>query len=848
MGAGLEFPFRPSLEAGARLLVSITFASAGLFAALSYPAAPVAACLAFIVWTAYSVWRPLTSLTLTLALLPVVGFASWTGWLVVEELDLMLAGAAAAGYATAWISRHGSYPGGLPSGHGSLAGPQAPGFQRHRKRVPLALGPLAMLLLLLFGISSLIAMYRGVTSSDTTPFQWAQGYFDPLNSIRLFKPFAWVFILLPLLARKYRQHPEAFITSLTNGMVGGLGLCALAATWERAAFTGLLNFSTDYRSTALFWEMHVGGAALDGYLALGMPFAVWATLQAKQRVPFWLAGAAALLGAYACLTTFSRGVYLAVPVSLAVMALLSRRSFVPQNLAVTLSAILRTAIGLLGAAVGAWFVFENGGYRSALATLSVLAAIMISGPAARTIRVAASAAALATGMVLGLAIDLGWDLIPKGPYIFHAFATGLFVLGAMAHFAYPRKSTSWWMLGAVGWMAVTAARIAFHWGGMPAFVGAGPTLAVLLLLSLFNVALPSPLWSADRRAQTLLIGTVTLVFACVAVLGGGAYMGSRFSTSSQDMEGRIAHWTDGIGILNSQADWMFGKGLGRFPASYFYHLKQSELPGSYAWQREDNNDYLALSGPRYPMSWGDLFRISQRVPARAGNYRVSVDVRNVIDVNLHFEVCEKQLLYNAGCGAKAVAVKASPDHWSTVSLVLDGKDMSGGDWYAPRLALFSVAVGTSGAKVDLDNLQVEGPSGIPLMTNPGFTGGMSGWFFTSDRHHLPWHIKNLALNVLFDQGIFGLIGFALLVVAALGRLAFGIARQHPMSACLAASLVGFLCVGLFDSLLDVPRVSFVFYLLIAVALMLKPAQRSGTSSPPDVQGGSPHTRLAPTKY
>ena len=45
----------------------------------------------------------------------------------------------------------------------------------------------------------------------------------------------------------------------------GLAGAALATVWERTAFTGLLNFSSDYRATALFWEMHVGGTALDGF-------------------------------------------------------------------------------------------------------------------------------------------------------------------------------------------------------------------------------------------------------------------------------------------------------------------------------------------------------------------------------------------------------------------------------------------------------------------------------------------------------------------------------------------------------------------------------------------------------
>ena len=63
----------------------------------------------------------------------------------------------------------------------------------------------------------------------------------------------------------------------------GLGGAALSVLWERLAFTDLLNFSSDYRVTGLFWEMHIGGAALDGFLALTVPFVA----RDLVRAPRW---------------------------------------------------------------------------------------------------------------------------------------------------------------------------------------------------------------------------------------------------------------------------------------------------------------------------------------------------------------------------------------------------------------------------------------------------------------------------------------------------------------------------------------------------------------------------------
>jgi len=114
-------------------------------------------------------------------------------------------------------------------------------------------------------------------------------------------------------------------------MALGLIGAALAAVWERGAFTGLLDFSSDYRTTALFWEMHVGGAALDGFLALTVPFGVRELVAAKTPWRWFVGAAAVMLAVYACLTTFSRGVYLAVPLVVGAAAL-ARRPRCPEVL------------------------------------------------------------------------------------------------------------------------------------------------------------------------------------------------------------------------------------------------------------------------------------------------------------------------------------------------------------------------------------------------------------------------------------------------------------------------------------------------------------------------------------
>jgi hypothetical protein len=74
--------------------------------------------------------------------------------------------------------------------------------------------------------------------------------------------------------------------------------------------------------------------------------------------------------------------------------------------------------------------------------------------------------------------------------------------------------------------------------------------------------------------------------------------------------------------------------------------------------------------------------------------------------------------------------------------------------------------------------------------------------------------------------VFGLVIHALLAIGALWRVTVGSGRGHPLAPPLAAGLVGLLVIGLFDSVIDAPRIAFVYYLLLLVALTLpRPSRR-----------------------
>jgi hypothetical protein len=108
-------------------------------------------------------------------------------------------------------------------------------------------------------------------------------------------------------------------TSPTDWLFAGLALGNLAASvsvvWERAATVGVLDLVSDYRVSGLMSAMHTGGAYVDGFLVLSLPFVLLPLSHARHvsLKAFWALVAA--VGVYAVFVTFSRGALLGLAVA-----------------------------------------------------------------------------------------------------------------------------------------------------------------------------------------------------------------------------------------------------------------------------------------------------------------------------------------------------------------------------------------------------------------------------------------------------------------------------------------------------------------------------------------------------
>lgn len=784
---------------------------------------------------------------LLLAPLPLIGLAPWSGWITFEEQDLLVTACGCGGYLAYALQLN--------------ARDRAPAW-RHA----LVYSPAVLVLIVALALSALWSVHRGFADAGGFVFGWFHGYHEAMNAVRNAKAIFLVLALLPLWTAAAAARPRGFSRGLLLGLVAALAAGSAAALWERLAYTGLVDFSTDYRTTALFWEMHVGGAALDGFLVLTLPFALLALLRTRSPWRFAVGLGIALLAAYAVLTTFSRGVYLALPLALVPMVLLAdaqrRRaaeagadsSHIDSTLGAVDEPLPRLAklgaLGMAGAfALAAALVFGSGGYRGLLALFFVMV-VLLTMPASLWLPpIGQRLTALVMGGLLALLLGaLSWALsmaVPKAAYVLNVVAL-LCCVGlrwrdepGQVRPIYGLLVTTAWF-----WLLATMVIVADYWSeaaGRWTALAAGLALAGVWAAMLLQPQL-WPLRSTGRagwRKRALLVAGLLMVMAIVAALGGGSYLRDRVAGWKEDGQTRLTHWRDGLHLLHGAEQWLLGKGAGRFVSSNLYEGPRDSQVGDYRLRTDEAEAFVALTGGKHVLGRGEQFRLSQRIAAPApGQVAITLVNRTAADANLVLQICEKNLIYPDRCSSVEPTLKplraegqpaTGPGAWQTTRLVLGDVPRLGGDWWAPRFVTFSMALNTQGARVDIARIAMQDGQGRQLLVNGDFNREMAHWFFSSDRHHLPWHIKNAALHVLFEQGLVGLALLGGAYVLALVRLSFGRGRDHPLAPAIVAALIGFGTVGAFDSLLDAPRIGFIFFTLLLLGLGLRALPGEGVA-------------------
>ena len=315
-----------------------------------------------------------------------------------------------------------------------------------------------------------------------------------------------------------------------------------------------------------------------------------------------------------------------------------------------------------------------------------------------------------------------------------------------------------------------------------------------------------------KIARAAIFGAGLLAaIAAVSVLQG-PFMQARLAHTTEDFALRLRHWQDAVGMMNS--DWktrVFGMGIGTYPVTHFWTSTPGARSATYSYASKDGNRYLRLGG-------GEPLYFEQIVPVTAQqDYILSFDLRSEdASAEIAVSVCEKSLLSSRHC--RWLKAEARAGGWQRSELGFNSDEVGSASNFATRPVKLSLMNSQPGTVVDVDNIRLLDRTGRNLIANGDFSNGNDRWFFSTE-NHLAWHIKNLMVHIVFEQGWFGLLAFVIVCGFAVVRLAVSAWRGDLFATTRLAALGGFFAVGLFDSLLDFPRLSLLFFLFVFTALL-----------------------------
>jgi len=226
---------------------------------------------------------------------------------------------------------------------------------------------------------------------------------------------------------------------------------------------------------------------------------------------------------------------------------------------------------------------------------------------------------------------------------------------------------------------------------------------------------------------------------------------------------------------------------------------------------EGANTYLSLN------SGGTLYMAQSVAVTGKRDYTLAFDTRSDGRSNrLEASVCEKKLFNSHRCQWLNVNFPAGGG-WQRHVLRFNSGEVGDDPGWRRRpiqLSLYNPAAGTI---VRTDNVSLLDDRGRNLIANGDFSAGGDHWFFKAG-DHLPWHIKNLWVHLLFEHGWVGMLLFNLLLATALWHMVHRAWQGETTSLVMLAALVGLLTVGVVDSLLDAPRLAQLLVFLILAGL------------------------------
>jgi hypothetical protein len=377
----------------------------------------------------------------------------------------------------------------------------------------------------------------------------------------------------------------------------------------------------------------------------------------------------------------------------------------------------------------------------------------------------------------------------------------------------------------------------------PACLGGAYTLVVTFARTGYAAGLVAMLvtglgwlWIAlrhRRRAALAALLPVPLVLAALAATAAWTGMYQRFAASESDLSTREQNWRAGLAVRDPGiVTALFGMGLGTYQRTMLARSPVNR-PTDLALGQDGAGAYVSMR-LETPFYLGQKITLPQ-----AGPIHLAYRSRSPDGMTASASICDKILLYSDNCQSTGGA-KAPPNQWTLVQATLPSTDLGRPALHGLLRRPVELALsGPIGHRIDVRDITLTDDAGHALLLNGDFRHGLDRWIFTDDSH-VSWRMLNEYLMLWFETGLLGLASYAALSALALAGALLGLHRGatagdpmagDPMAgaptagalmagAPVAGAIAGFLISGLFDNVLEAPRLATLFFLVCWAGLIL----------------------------
>ncbi len=593
-------------------------------------------------------------------------------------------------------------------------------------------------------------------------------YYGQNFSFKIVKSALYGFFLAVIFRHQLKNNIRLTIDLLFRGAILAAFVLFLTILWERGTlgliyskeglfrvFSSLFNFSDSYRVTGMMSDMHTGGEAIDGVFAVLIPITLAACFYYRHFLSKITALVTLACVCYAVLVGYTRSTYAAI--ALAIIYFCWHQLKNERYLNIISPSLI---ISILGMILANFFLFTHIGFY-ALIPIS----LMMCFPFLQTYL----------------------------PNIKWLRVSSLIAISAIAIFMmlYLHFNSRW----------ITPSAISI----------------IIILLASFSLGCISQIFVhflPNNKRFNIAFISYTVIFLSAFVLYialNGTQITQRFETINKDLQGRFSHWSN---VINS-ANWnfsssMFGQRAGSYPLNYAISYPDFIFNvGSIAVKTKNESSVLVLGG-------GDDMKLGQRILLQPNtNYQFTLKAKTHKKALFYLAYCERNILtqqaYNPNCVNNILTIHPTHD-WHSYTINFNSKTIGNRHYIERKPTLLFIQNKSLGSALEIQKISLTGiGQRFELIKNNEFNYGLDQWFFYDDFQHLPWHIKNMALEVFYNSGTIGLIVVILIFIQAFRHKND---FYHPLVGhTISTILLTWILLGFFGSPIDSTRASWLFFTL-----------------------------------